>query len=181
MFSPVPRIKFDSRWLCSLLFASVRLIQQKSNFSANVLAPIAHHGSRVHAARCGHPALYFDVSKSSNMKILFVCTQNKCRSPTAEWMYSRNSEHSVASAGVATDAENPIDRDMLAWADRIFFFERQHRSKIRKFAPDLYGKLKIECLYVPDEYEYKNPQLITLLEYKLVQHLGVPLNRASDL
>ena len=30
MFAPVPRIKYDSRWLCSLRFASVRLIQQNS-------------------------------------------------------------------------------------------------------------------------------------------------------
>ena len=44
MFAPIPRIKYDSRWLCSLRFASVRLIQQKSYFSANVHAPIAHHG-----------------------------------------------------------------------------------------------------------------------------------------
>ena len=48
MFAPIPRIKYDSRWLCSLRSASVRLIQQKSYFSANVSAPIAHRGSRVH-------------------------------------------------------------------------------------------------------------------------------------
>jgi predicted protein tyrosine phosphatase len=43
------------------------------------------------------------------MKILFVCTQNACRSPTAEWLYAENPEHQVASAGVAPDAEIPLD------------------------------------------------------------------------
>ena len=58
------------------------------------------------------------------MKILFVCTQNACRSPTAEWLYAENPEHQVASAGVAPDATEaarlrPLTRSAgLSLADR---------------------------------------------------------------
>jgi predicted protein tyrosine phosphatase len=111
------------------------------------------------------------------MKILFVCTQNACRSPTAEWLYAENPEHQVASAGVAPDAEIPLDRDMLLWADRTFVFKMRQRSRIRRFAPDLYGRLTIECLFIPDELTYKDEALIGMLSAAQSRHLGPPRRR----
>jgi predicted protein tyrosine phosphatase len=50
-------------------------------------------------------------------------------------------------------------------------------------APGLYGKLRIECLYVPDDYEFRNPLLLTILAHKLTPYLGPParpLREAGD-
>ena len=115
------------------------------------------------------------------MKILFVCTVNKCRSPTAEWLYAKNQEHEVDSAGVDKDANTVVDQEVLLWADWIFVFERMHRNKIRKIAPSIYGKLKIECLYIPDEYEFMNGVLITMLANKLTPYLGPPARTGNSI
>jgi predicted protein tyrosine phosphatase len=63
------------------------------------------------------------------MRALFVCTVNRCRSPTAEWLYGCNPEHMVASAGVDRSAATVVDAELLQWAERIFVFERMHRNR----------------------------------------------------
>lgn len=112
--------------------------------------------------------------------ILFICTVNQCRSPTAEWLYGKNDDLVVMSAGVDPRAVNPISRELLAWADQIFVFEGMQARALRKFAPDLYGRLKIHCLYIRDEYSYQDPVLLRILEEKLTTYLGVPQRHARE-
>lgn len=42
-------------------------------------------------------------------KVLFVCSQNRLRSPTAEQVFSRRRDLEVESAGTNHDADNPAD------------------------------------------------------------------------
>jgi predicted protein tyrosine phosphatase len=44
--------------------------------------------------------------------------------------------------------------------------ERHHRSTIRKKFPDIYNSKKIVCLYIPDEYDFMQPELITILKQR---------------
>ena len=106
------------------------------------------------------------------MKLLFVCTQNRCRSVTAELLYSDNVNHEVKSAGTANDANKKISKDLLLWADKIFVFEKSHRNKIHKLFPDIYKQLAIECLYIEDLYEPMDPYLINLLKMSLRGKIG---------
>jgi predicted protein tyrosine phosphatase len=69
---------------------------------------------------------------------------------------------------------------MLQLADRIIVFEKRHRNRIRTFAPDLYATLTIECLYIPDEFEFKNRALIGVLVRALSPLLGPPSRITSD-
>lgn len=109
--------------------------------------------------------------------ILFLCAINKCRSPTAEWIYSKNTEYSVASAGINKKCENRVDLELLTWADRIFVMERKQRNSIRKEWPNVYREKTIECLYIPDEYAYMDQYLIEILTAKLMPHLGTPARK----
>ena len=111
------------------------------------------------------------------MKILFVCTQNRCRSITAERLYKNSPSHEVKSAGVALDANVPITKELLEWADRIFVFEKSQRNKIHKRFPELYNSLKIECLYIEDVYEPMDLELINLLTLSLEDTIGPPSNK----
>lgn len=108
------------------------------------------------------------------MKILFICTYNRCRSITAEWLYGQNSEYQVKSAGTAFGAFVEINEELLLWADQIFVFEKAHRNSIREKYPQHYAKLKIECLYVEDIYEPMSPILIQVLAGSLRKYLGPP-------
>ena len=104
------------------------------------------------------------------MKILFVCTENKLRSRTAEAIL-KGSEHEVRSAGISKSAVQQVTKELLEWADIIFVMEKSHRNTIHKRFPDLYQRKKIECLYIPDEYDYMDPGLVLVLKKKLKGYL----------
>ena len=99
-------------------------------------------------------------------RVLFVCSQNKLRSPTAEQVFSNRPGFEVASAGTDPSADTPISTEVIEWADVIFVMERAHRNKLtRKFRPCLKNK-RVICLDIPDEFDFMDPLLIRLLEAK---------------
>ena len=103
--------------------------------------------------------------------VLFVCSQNKLRSPTAEQVFSRWPDIEVSSAGTNHDAENPLSGELIEWADIIFVMERQHRSKIQtKYRSSLKDK-RLICLNIPDDYDFMDEALVTLLKEKVPPHL----------
>ena len=106
--------------------------------------------------------------------VLFICGQNRLRSPTAEHVFANWPGIETASAGLKNDAENPVTPELLEWAHTIFVMERSHRSKLSaKFKRHL-GSVRIVCLDIPDDYEYMDPGLIKLLKAKVVPHLPPP-------
>ena len=104
-------------------------------------------------------------------RFLFVCSQNRLRSPTAEQVFADWPGLEVSSAGTNRDAENPLTDELIEWADTIFVMERTHRNKVRgKFRRSL-GPRQIVCLEIPDEYEFMDPGLVRLLKAKMQRHL----------
>ena len=104
--------------------------------------------------------------------VLFVCSQNRLRSPTAEQVFSRRRDIEVASAGTNLDADNPLTHELVAWADIIFVMEKAHRAKLQqKFKASL-KKARVICLDIPDNYAFMDPVLIRLLEAKVTRYLG---------
>jgi len=96
-------------------------------------------------------------------KILFVCSQNKLRSPTAEQVFSEIPGLDVLSAGTNHDAVTPLSSELVEWADKIFVMENMHREKLQKrFRSSLKGK-KIICLGIPDNFSYMDPELVAIL------------------
>jgi predicted protein tyrosine phosphatase len=100
------------------------------------------------------------------MRALFLCSQNRLRSPTAERIFSGREGLEVESAGLDASAENPVSPELIEWADVIFVMEKAHKNKLdRKFRPILKGK-RIICLNIPDDFEYMDPKLISILNAK---------------
>lgn len=112
------------------------------------------------------------MSKARQMKnVLFVCSQNRLRSPTAEQVFSSRPDLEVTSAGTNNDADNPLTSELVAWADVIVVMEKAHRSKVRKrYRSSLNGK-RLICLDIPDEFEFMDPTLVKLLQSRLTRHL----------
>jgi predicted protein tyrosine phosphatase len=72
---------------------------------------------------------------------LFVCSQNRLRSPTAEQVFSAFPELECQSAGTDPAANVPLDPELIEWADVIFVMERSHRNRVqKKFKVHLNGK-----------------------------------------
>lgn len=97
------------------------------------------------------------------MNLLFVCTANRMRSATAHQIYEEDERFTVKSAGTASTAQVPLSEFLLEWADSIVVMEKRHRNWIRKRYSHIYETKKIVCLYIPDEYDYMQSELIALI------------------
>lgn len=104
--------------------------------------------------------------------VLFVCSQNRLRSPTAEQVFSRRRDIEVASAGTNHDTDTPLTHELVAWADIIFVMEKAHRAKLQKKFKASLKKTKVICLDIPDDYEFMDPDLVRILEAKVPRYLG---------
>nr|WP_093400939.1 low molecular weight protein tyrosine phosphatase family protein [Sphingomonas sp. OK281] len=110
--------------------------------------------------------------------VLFVCSQNKLRSPTAEQVFSWREDLEVDSAGTNHDAENPLTAELVKWADLIFVMEKAHRSKLQRRFREALAGTRVICLDIPDDYAFLQPELVSLLEIKVSRHLPAPLTAA---
>jgi predicted protein tyrosine phosphatase len=106
------------------------------------------------------------ISGNTKLKILFVCTVNRMRSATAHKTYENDPRFEVKSAGTDPRANTVISPDLLNWADSIIVMEKHHRNFIRQKFPDIYMNKKIVCLYIPDEYDYLQKELIYIIKNK---------------
>lgn len=104
-------------------------------------------------------------------RVLFICSQNRLRSPTAEHIFSGRDGLEVASAGMESSAAKPISHEALGCADLIFVMEDWHRNALyARFRPWL-GNKRVICLEIPDQFEYMDPKLVRLLRMKVEPHL----------
>lgn len=105
------------------------------------------------------------------MRILFVCSQNRLRSPTAEQVFADHPGIETASAGTNRGADNPLTAELVEWADVIFVMEKQHQRKLSAdFRAQLRGK-RVVCLGIPDDYAFMQPELVDLLDAKVGKYL----------
>ncbi len=107
----------------------------------------------------------------SKKHVLFVCSQNRHRSATAQQMFSGREDINVASAGLDRDAVTVCTTELVQWADIIFVMERLHRNQLwRRFKPYL-AHARVICLEIADEYEYMQAELVTLLKLRVDRYL----------
>lgn len=103
----------------------------------------------------------------NKLKILFVCNLNMMRSPTGEEVFRENPRLDVKSAGVDKDAIARVTVDLLEWADIVFVMEKRQRNIIHNDFKDIYQRKRIICLYIPDKYDYMDPDLIDIMKRKV--------------
>lgn len=104
-------------------------------------------------------------------RLLFLCSQNKLRSPTAEAIFADQPGIEVESAGLNNDAEVPLSEELIEWADLVLVMEKAHRERLgRKFRHVLGGK-RIAVLNIPDDYDYMDAELVRLLKSRCQSYL----------
>lgn len=97
-------------------------------------------------------------------RVLFVCSANRLRSPTAEHVFARWPGIEADSAGLNNDADQPLSPEQIEWADVIFVMERDHLTRLRRnFTKHAAGK-RVICLNIADDFAYLQPELVRLLE-----------------
>ncbi len=105
------------------------------------------------------------------MNLLFLCSQNKRRSLTAEKLFNGYNGHQARSAGTENNARIKVTAGLIGWADMIFCMEKKHLRRVReKFAEELRGK-KTVCLNIPDDFEFMDEELQELLLGSIDEHI----------
>ena len=107
------------------------------------------------------------------MNILFVCTKNKWRSPTAEKIYSNHPRLDVRSAGISRSARRLINATDVDWAEIIFVMENKHRRYIHEHFQNQISKKKVIVLDIPDDYHYMDKVLVSWLYDAVDAHLSL--------
>ena len=96
-------------------------------------------------------------------RLLFLCSRHRLRSPTAAAVFAAWPHLEVDSAGLADDAETPLEADQVDWAELIVVMEPSHRRRLQaRCGTRLRGK-RVVCLDIPDDYDFMQPELVELL------------------
>jgi predicted protein tyrosine phosphatase len=104
-------------------------------------------------------------------RVLFLCSRNRLRSPTAEAVFADYPGIEVDSAGLSPDADVRLSGEQVEWADLIVVMETIHRQRLNKaFGSALKGK-QVVVLGIPDDYDYMDPALVELLKARCEPHL----------
>jgi predicted protein tyrosine phosphatase len=94
------------------------------------------------------------------MNILFVCSRNQWRSPTAEAIYKGRQDLITKSAGTEPTARIKLSAKLVLWADIIFLMEKEHKQRLIERFPLETMEKEMIVLDIPDEYQFMDPALI---------------------
>lgn len=93
-------------------------------------------------------------------RVLFVCSRNRWRSPTAERLYRGRAGIAVRSAGTSPNAVRVVGAADLAWATVVIAMERKHRDLLRARFPHEMRVHAVHVLDIADEYRFMQPELV---------------------
>jgi predicted protein tyrosine phosphatase len=101
--------------------------------------------------------------------LLFICSKNQWRSPTAEFLFKGHQLRHARSAGTSDKARVKLNQKLIDWADVVFVMEYKHRDIVKQqFA--LNGK-PITVLNIEDDYQFNDPELVEILKAALADWL----------
>ena len=105
--------------------------------------------------------------------MLFICSRNQWRSPTAETVWRKHPDISVRSAGTSPSARRTVSAVDIHWADVIVVMEQKHKNRLVAEFTRLLEHKPIHVLDIPDEYKYMDPELVEMLEESVGSYLGL--------
>lgn len=101
------------------------------------------------------------------MKLLFVCSENRLRSPTAEAIFSTYPDIQAFSAGISPEANRPVSADLIEWADVVLVMDDFQREWIKNGFPVQLERRQMVCLDIPDRFPFMDHELVELLEERV--------------
>jgi predicted protein tyrosine phosphatase len=118
--------------------------------------------------------------RNSREQLLFVCSRNQWRSPTAANLFKNSQLYVAKSAGTSDKARIKLTASLINWADQIFVMEKRHAAIIKQNYPNLIMESSIVTLHISDDYQYMDPELIEILESRLAEYLDLDSTIADN-
>ena len=97
------------------------------------------------------------------LNVLFVCSRNQWRSPTAEKLYEKDERVNVRSRGTSRNAVQTLTANDIRWSSVILVMEDKHRKRILATFPDETRYKPLHVLDIPDDYRFMELDLISLI------------------
>ena len=104
-------------------------------------------------------------------KLLFICSQNRWRSLTAEKIFQDMPGFAAKSAGTEPRARIRVNEGHIGWADIIFVMERKHADYLHQTFPEAIADRPLHNLRIPDDFEFMDPALIEMLRSGVSNYL----------
>ena len=111
--------------------------------------------------------------RDQKTNVLFVCSKNQWRSPTAETLWRRHPALNVRSGGTSPNAKHHVSEDDIRWADVILVMEEKHKSRLRAEYTRLLEFKPVHVLDIPDDYKYMDAELVEQLEQVVPSILSI--------
>jgi predicted protein tyrosine phosphatase len=110
---------------------------------------------------------------NERLNVLFICSRNQWRSPTAEQVWRKHPKVAARSAGTSPNARHKVSVEDIHWANVILVMEEKHKSRLKAEFTRLLENKSIHVLDIPDDYKYMDPELIDILEQSVPSLLGL--------
>jgi predicted protein tyrosine phosphatase len=107
------------------------------------------------------------------INVLFICSRNQWRSPTAEKIWKGHPQVSARSAGTSPNARRTVSEDDVRWAHVIIAMEQKHKSRVVAQFTRLLENKPVHVLDIPDDYRYMDPELVEQLRESVGPLLGL--------
>jgi len=104
------------------------------------------------------------VKTNSKYNLLFICSRNQWRSPTAEKVWRTHPNYHTRSAGTSPKVKRAVSPQDIAWADKIFVMEKKHKQRLLAKFANLLKYKTVHVLDIPDIYSYMDLELIEELQ-----------------
>jgi predicted protein tyrosine phosphatase len=112
-------------------------------------------------------AASLDALMKQKQNLLFVCSRNQWRSPTAERIFRDSSQFNVRSGGTSSSARRKVTERDLEWADVVLVMESRHRDALREMFGRRAREAEILVLGISDEYQFMDPELVEQLRARV--------------
>lgn len=105
-------------------------------------------------------------------RVLTVCSAGLLRSPTIASVLHTKYGYNVRACGANPEyALVPISTALIHWADLIIFADQEHYDDVKEYIPADKPHFTLD---LPDRFPYRSPELIEIIEGKLLNYIGLP-------
>lgn len=104
--------------------------------------------------------------------LLFVCSKNQWRSPTAEAIWRKDPRVNARSAGTSAKAKRTASERDILWADVIFVMEKRHQTRLKMMFPDALAGKNLYILDIEDIYGYMDEELVEMIHQSVSGIMG---------
>ncbi len=101
---------------------------------------------------------------TERLNVLFICSMNQWRSPTAEKIYRKHPLVNPRSAGTSSKARRRASLVDIQWSDLVIVMEQKHKQRLIAKFPEAMSYREIHVLDIEDRYPFMDPDLIAELQ-----------------